>query len=312
MLLNNIILARFKMNVTTNLASSHENPEFKPFVEGLLKISGLNKRHIERFMDNDCMIEFTKAFTSKEFDPIHNYEFYEILGDCTTNKIVVWYFKRRFPEIFNKSGTGNMGPVAIMSRLKQVGVSRQTYAKYAGDLGFWKFIRATEDEKKSSRKLLEDTFEAFVGCLEMIIEERVIEHSGYGIVYEFMKTMIDKQHISLRREDLYDPMSLLNEEINKLKPKKFVIIVESEDKYKKKTEDLNRDNSKSRFKSKVIISCGIYYNQHVQNLIHNINNQLSLGYGPTKVESRQNAARQLMKSNFLNLLYKEIGLEISE
>lgn len=289
---------------------THENPKFRLFISDLLRRSGLHESHIEKFTNDECMKEFTQAFTSKEYDSQHNYEFYEILGDATSNKIVVWYFKRRFPEIFDAPATtGAMSAVAIMSRLKQVGVSKQTYSNYARELGFWEFIRATPDEEKSSRSLLEDVFEAFIGCVELIIDTRCVEHSGYGVVYEFMKRLIDPHYISLLREDLYDPNSLLNEEKNKLKSRLITITVESVDKYAGNKDALNKETSRTRFESRVHVQGDPNHNQQIQTAIHSANTQLPVGTGPTKTESIQNAVRPFLKSTFFKIVYAELNIQ---
>lgn len=203
------------MDIPVSAPSTHENIKFREFIRSVLQRANLGPKYLDEFTDEESMIEFTKAFTHKSIDNIENYEFYEILGDSTTNKVVVWYFIRRFPEVFNdaKGKGGNMGPVAIMARLKQNGVSKTTYAQFSETLGFWEYVRRTEEENKNRRKIMEDVFEAFCGCLELIIDSKVTMHSGYGIIYSIMKTLMDKTEVSLEREDLYDAKSRLNEVI---------------------------------------------------------------------------------------------------
>lgn len=195
--------------------STHENPKFREFIQSVLSRANLGSKYIDEFTDKKSMIEFTKAFTHKSVDSVDNYEFYEILGDSTTNKVVVWYFIRRFPDVFNeaKGKGGNMGPVAIMARLKQNGVSKTTYAQFSETLGFWDYIRYSEEVAKDRRKIMEDVFEAFMGCLELLVDTKVTEHSGYGVIYKIMKTLMDPIKVSLEREDLYDSKSRLNEAI---------------------------------------------------------------------------------------------------
>ena len=213
-------------------SSIHENPQFRKFIQTVLERAHLGQKYIDEFTDDASMIEFTKAFTHKSYDPIDNYEFYEILGDSTTNKVVVWYFIRRFPEIFEKAKGqgGNMGPVAIMARLKQNGVSKTTYAQYSETLGFWNYIRLADEEIKNRKKITEDVFEAFCGCLELLVDTKVTEHSGYGIIYRIMKTLMDDTKVSLERDDLYDPKSMLNEIIGKYRKRLTINYVSHDDK----------------------------------------------------------------------------------
>ena len=124
----------------TIVQGDHNN--LKQFIYNLLRTyPELSKKNIEKILSDENMIEFKKAFTSPQANPDYNYEFYEMLGDSTSNNCVVWYFQRRFfpePEkVITKKGT--MTPVAIMSRLKQEGASVRQYSKFAKNLGS-KFI----------------------------------------------------------------------------------------------------------------------------------------------------------------------------
>ncbi len=192
---------------------------FKEFIQKLLSTSGLNQPHIEMLTTPECMIEYEKAFTSRKYNPENNYEFYEILGDATSNKVVVWYYLRRFSNLFKNSKEGEMGPIAMMARLKMVGVSTTTYSQFANQLGFFKYIKATDEDKLKKNNLLEDVFEAFLGCTELLVDTTFGSHTGYSIVYEFMKNLMDKKEISLDIGSLYDNKSLVNNKANKLRGK---------------------------------------------------------------------------------------------
>lgn len=194
----------------------------KIHIRAILKSADLVDEYIDLLTDDKSMLEFTKAFTHTSIDPIQNYEFYEILGDATTNKVVVWYFVRRFPQIFDEAlgKKGNMGPVAIMARLKQNGVSKKTYAQFSHSLGFWNFIKRHSDEDKNKTKLMEDVFESFCGCLELLVDTRIDNHVGYSVIYVIMKALMDKINVSLDRSDLYDAKTRLNEKISET-PRRF-------------------------------------------------------------------------------------------
>lgn len=289
----------------------HENKSFKQFIIKLLNISGLGDKDIAHFTRKEFMIEFTKAFTSKDYDEIYNYEFYEILGDATSNKIVVWYFKRRFPEVFDMNNSlynkkGHMGAVAIMARLKINGVSKQTYSEYARNLGFFEFIRATPTELKSSRKILEDVFEAFLGCLESIIDDTVSIHSGYGIAYNFMESLMDKQNISLKEEDLYDSITRLNEINFELKKRDIKVEINViTDKNKLSVENSNPETYSFPFTAKLIIKCeniNRYRGTKLFERISKMNTKFKTHSGPTKKDARQMAAKYFFKNNYFEYL----------
>jgi dsRNA-specific ribonuclease len=167
-------------------------PEFKFFIEKLLKTAGITKpEQINLLTDDYCMHEFLRAFTSGHFseDSLNfNYEYYEELGDLAVNKSAVWYFYRRFNFGSNKSLA-----VKVVSRLRNMYSTSASEAKMARSLGFWTFIRTSEEEKeRSERKLLEDVFEAFVGCLEFLVDLKILEHVGYSVVYKFVTKMLEE------------------------------------------------------------------------------------------------------------------------
>ena len=175
----------------------HPNPNFQNFIFSLFEKCELSDSYVKLFSTPECMKEYAKCFTHESYNKKNNYEYYEILGDATSNKIAVTYYHKRFNYIFEQPGEGNMGPVAIMARLKQMGVSKRVYSKYAKSLGFYDFILCKDEPPKFSKEanataLLEDTFEAFIGCLECIVDKHV-PYGGYGICYIFMKKLMDNE-----------------------------------------------------------------------------------------------------------------------
>lgn len=285
------LLEIITLPVTMAAPSTHENPKFYEFIRSVLERANLGPKYLDEFTDRASMVEFTKAFTHKSVDPVENYEFYEILGDSTTNKVVVWYFIRRFPEVFNdaKGKGGNMGPVAIMARLKQNGVSKTTYAQFSETLGFWDYIRRTEEENKNRRKIMEDVFEAFCGCLELLVDSKVTMHSGYGIVYKIMKTLMDKTEVSLERDDLYDSKSRLNEVVLGFKGRLKVDYNVVEDPSTKLSTDKNA--YQRRYQANVIItdkSTGKIYSS-------------SKFFGAHKKEAEKKAAQNILDADLIKI-----------
>lgn len=203
------------------MSLQHPNPNFPNFIRKILE-NVLNEEHIEMLTTPECLVEFTKAFTRVSIDPIHNNEYYEIIGDMTSNKVVVDYFSKRFKHLFGSgdAAKGEMGPVAIMSRLKQRYISKTIYSKFAESLGFWEFIRRLPEEEKDKTRMCEDAFEAFIGCTEKLVEEKirfdddeVFEGVGFAIVKKIITPLLENLNINesdLTKETLYDPKSQLN------------------------------------------------------------------------------------------------------
>jgi dsRNA-specific ribonuclease len=215
---------------------------FRRFIHDTLSTrTSLPKSHVDALTDPSAMLEFERAFTSKLWDPLSQWEWYELIGDVTTNKIVVWYYQRRFPDIFNPKtalGQGNLSPVATMARLKMNSISKRAYSGFARHLGFDRWIKIPEcvddhsgrptltvnptpatpmklaaPEAPKSDSACEDVFEAFIGCLEYLVDDRIGQHVGYAVCYDWMKTVLDEciQHVDMSLEALYDSRSLVNE-----------------------------------------------------------------------------------------------------
>jgi dsRNA-specific ribonuclease len=181
------------------------------FLRDVLKNAKLEDRYILILLNKIDLYQI--AFTSPSVNINDNYELYENLGDITANEAIVWYFYEVFPQLHCPSG------VKTMARLKINYSSSESYSSIANDLGFWPYIKATDEEKNSKekkQKLLEDVFEAFIGVTKIIL----IDYFGYQgvgnqIVYNIIKSIFDKKNISLEANDLYDAKTRLKELFDK-------------------------------------------------------------------------------------------------
>ncbi len=181
----------------------------KNCVETLLS-NIIPRKHLDSFTIPPNLEIFNQAFTAQSWDPAKNYEYLEQLGDVTANKALVWYFYRRFPPLACSSG------VKVVARLKINYSSKKCFSKIANDLGFWKLILASDDDKFHQRDdLLEDSFEAFVGAIEMIADREFGMGTGSAVAYNFVKNIFDKMDISLHYEDLFDSKTRLKEIVDK-------------------------------------------------------------------------------------------------
>lgn len=150
--------------------------------------------------------EFERVFTSAKFDPTNNYEIFELVGDGVANSFLSMYFLNKFPQVQCSDG------VKVLARLKINYASKRSFANIALGLGFWPYIRATEEERATEREsLLEDVFEAFIGATAKLLDEEFTVGVGYGIAYQLLKSIFDKMTFSLEYEDLYDAKSRLKE-----------------------------------------------------------------------------------------------------
>ena len=179
--------------------------DFKNFIKSLLLISKIKSKYIDSLTD-DCHLKYYEiAFTHKDYDTENNYEFFELLGDATLNKSLVWYLKDRFPVLNNADG------VKILSRLKINLVSKESFAQIARDYNFEPYISFTTEMKiKCLDSVLEDCVESFFGVTEALVNQ-FYDGLGYKICFNILKAILDKRKISLRYQDLYDSVTRLKE-----------------------------------------------------------------------------------------------------
>ena len=193
--------------------------KFKAFITKLLTDCKLKSKYINLLTDNISMPMYDDAFTHKSIDPISNYERFEILGDITCNKFLVWYFSRRFPKLFSTAG------VKIIAELRIKYGSKIVFAPISLERGFMPYISATQGEfDLSVTSIREDVFEAFIGVTEYILDMRACEivskkskasklliGVGYSICYEILTVFFDSKEIDISYQGLHSPVSRLKE-----------------------------------------------------------------------------------------------------
>jgi len=180
---------------------------FKDYIYNLLDThADLNERTLDYVTNDENMKIISSAFTALSADSVNNLEVLEQLGDLTANKFIVWYMYKRFP--FLKCHEG----IKVVARLRINYGSKQSFYKIAEDLGFFPLISAsTDDITRRKKKLLEDVFEAFLGAIELILDNDSVVGVGYHCVYNILSKIFDKMFISLKYEDLYDSKTRLKE-----------------------------------------------------------------------------------------------------
>lgn len=179
---------------------------FRDFIKGLLLKSSMTPDYIEALLDISTMKKYSTAFTHRSANPENNYEYYEFMGDATLNKAIVWYLRRRFPQLCEPPG------VPVLTRLKINLVSEKSFAEFGKTLGFWPYISADVATRQTKmNKVLEDVFEAFFAVTEESIDGIIAEGLGYSFCYDIIASCLDARHISIYYEDLFDSKSRLKE-----------------------------------------------------------------------------------------------------
>jgi dsRNA-specific ribonuclease len=180
--------------------------EFKAFIKSLLEKGRLFPKYIDLLLSEESMIEYGKAFTSDTVDIDNNYQVYEQLGDVVINKFIVKYMYKKFPELRCSEA------VKIVSRMKIVYGSKEEFFDIAEPLGFKKFISATETERKrQERSLIEDVFEAFIGCTEDLLDNYTRQGVGNAICYDILTSIFDELPINIDYYELVDAKTILKE-----------------------------------------------------------------------------------------------------
>lgn len=194
-----------------------DQPTWKQFVRTLLLNTALSEAFRTQLLrDEQCQRWFEEAFTHPSLDAENNYECYEILGDATVNKCIIWYIYHRFPQLQNCHG------VKVIARLRINLVSRAFLSLLAEKLQLQLYIKIQQPVLASKMKtILEDVFEAFLGALELsvdrIAQRRRSCQTGYQICFRIMKRLLDTISISLQYESLFDPVTRLKETMDYLR-----------------------------------------------------------------------------------------------
>jgi len=185
------------------------------------KTSGIKRDMLSKYINENTIYKFAMAMTHESYDMKNNYEYLETLGDITLNKCVVWYFHRRFPELKTLPDANNR-----MSLIKNKNISKEQFADFARKIKSFQLIRYKETYTKDGKekfvqmdnKLLTDTFEALMACIEEIVDEvENIMGVGVCIVYNILASLLDEMNLSIEVEDLMEPKTTILQMFSKRK-----------------------------------------------------------------------------------------------
>jgi dsRNA-specific ribonuclease len=212
--------------IQTAVENKPDELAFKNFISSLMiKRGNINEETVLKLLDEQGLERVKMAFTHSSMIGESNYEFFEMLGDRSVNKAIIWYMHRRFPEIEH-----NEKAAMYMTELKKRYENKRNFGAWAKKLGFDQFIRYKElsyVEGKFIKKvrindsMLEDTFEAFCGILEDLIDSRIGIGVGYGFVYNIITSLLDEEYITTDLNKLVDVKTQLKELIENAAIKKF-------------------------------------------------------------------------------------------
>jgi dsRNA-specific ribonuclease len=200
--------------------------KFKNFIFDLITSRGnINEETAYKLLDEMGMERVKIGFTHSSMIGESNYEFFEMLGDRSVNKAIIWYMHRRFPEISN-----NENAPMYMTELKKKYENKRNFGAWARKMGFEEFIQYTELSFQQGKyiktvrindSMLEDCFESFCGVLEDLIDARIGLGVGYGIIYNIITSLLDEEYITTDLSKLVDLKTQVKELLECAELKKY-------------------------------------------------------------------------------------------
>lgn len=190
------------------------NVQYDKFIRTLLKRANITKEFRREFTDPDAMIMWDLVRTHPSCHPKNNYEELEFLGDGFIKAILNKYILKRFANnadsvVVDNHFSTNEG---TFSKLRRFIEKEKPLANFADQLGFWKYVKADEETlNKHKQSTLSDVFEAFIGALASLIDERVRQGLGFRYSYVFMAKLLDGMPLEPTEDVLDDPVTRLNE-----------------------------------------------------------------------------------------------------
>lgn len=190
---------------------------FRDFITSLLKRGNLGNTHLNLFTDDEAMKVFELAFVHSSVDLINNYQLLELVGDTIVNASVIMYLREWNPKIIS---------VKYLTRLKHNIISKKELALLAEKSGFWnnikmntetrdRFASMTLEQKHDSDdylSLLEDTFEAFIGAVNQIVDQKKKKDGlGFSVCYAIIKSFLNETVISLEYDKIFDSKTIFKE-----------------------------------------------------------------------------------------------------
>lgn len=194
---------------------------FKNLIKKMLVLGKIKDHYISQLLSNEALSIYSKAFTSNSItsylDPMslkieedkessNNYEMLEKLGDGVFDNFIGWYAFRRFGNI------NTVNQVKVVHIIRSKYGSKNEFSPIAEKLGFWPFITSSIYQRNhQKKKLLEDTFEAFIGATSFILDSRFRNGVGYAICYDILTSIFDEIKISADFIEMMDSVSKLNQ-----------------------------------------------------------------------------------------------------
>lgn len=155
----------------------------KAFVKGVLGDIG-DEDIREALLTEPALRQWQNVFTSDSYDPVNNYQLFEIIGDAVLNDAFLNYMVDLYPDSVN---------TANLTRSLNYYMSYKYQVELGQKMGLDKMILTN---KTLTDKTTEDVFEAFFGALQRITDnimingERAFENEGYGMASQLLRRIL--------------------------------------------------------------------------------------------------------------------------
>lgn len=190
----------------TEIYIGPRDASFRNLISSVLMMSNIYPEYLSFLLSDRAMQVYDTVFTSKTVNPNQCYELYELLGDRTVNKFIVWYVYSKYPILRCPDATEIIAKILIKYGAKN------TLFSIAESLGFWPFISASTEFRNTKMKpLLEDVFESFIGATERMLDDHYQIGVGYAVVYAILSSAYNRVNISFKYEDITSAVTRLTE-----------------------------------------------------------------------------------------------------
>lgn len=129
----------------------------------------------------------------------HDYERLEFVGDSVIGFVVADLIFKHYPSM--RQG--------VMTKLRSTLVCSKGLASFARDISLHEYIKTgpsiNEKQILNSDKILEDVFEALTGAIYLTC--------GIDVAFEYIRAQFESKIIDYNLDDLVDPKTKLQEEI---------------------------------------------------------------------------------------------------
>lgn len=146
-----------------------------------------------------------KCFTHKSINSEYNNDAFEFYGDKVLGYTFSKYLRRRFSDNLDQA-SGTLLQNQYMSKYYQAQMSRR--------LGLLDLL-VYDPEADPSVHVQEDTFEAFAGCTDIVLDEYLVEGAGSSGVYNLIVSLFQEVEINIEEVNR-DDKTMLKEIYDKL------------------------------------------------------------------------------------------------